>query len=702
MNPDITLTIGAENLADATFKEILNMLQALSRQINMIQGEEISLEQTTNNLRQAGARMQLDSNINMPQLLSKLGQITDALGQFDVKLEDVSGRIHSAAGTSGADFDQFIKNIFPDPNRIQTYLKSMALDIAGTSLQFDTGATAPSSHSFNIGGRTTNIQPGKRTEKQLLDRFNNVREDCIVRAMAIGMGLAYDDLHAHLEKTQKMNPQTSRLYERIGISRNPDLGVHNIDYEPVLQAAGFKPLKVTDSSRISRKSYSGPRFKDLVDELVKTEVGRNLSLLVSSPKHMGAISAGSLQDAWDSSKEPISEIFIREEDLNLPEVKKALENISKKVGKTLQNIIDAGSFVEAASLASYEEFRGVQERKERSAREYVATAKPAKATVGGEAPKVAKATAQAARSVDSAAKNVQSSAKNVESAAKSVENTAREVRKAAAEIKGAAQGGGVNPGKYYNRDQEAWRRLQAGETFKEIRGGMKIPERDLKNVLERNIFQIFEKQTRSWAEDRIETEAQEIFDDLGIGGISGLAPRYMEELVKRGLQRVFTDAERTIEATQEAEAKMAEKRSSFELSDEQKEVIDAPFDRPLIVDAGPGTGKTKILVDRIKKLVKEMQAAGVDNPFDRVMVGSHSNAAVDELRKRLEDTFGAYNVARMRLGTWHKLGLGMMQKNRDPSTVNYRAYVDFPEQSGWAEVRNAAIARAEGRCEGPG
>ena len=109
MNPDITLTIGAENLADDTFKEILNMLQALSRQVRMLQGEETSLEQTTNNLRQAGARMQLDSSVNMPQLLSKVGQITDALGRFEVQLEDVSGGVHKASGASGADFNQFIK-----------------------------------------------------------------------------------------------------------------------------------------------------------------------------------------------------------------------------------------------------------------------------------------------------------------------------------------------------------------------------------------------------------------------------------------------------------------------------------------------------------------------------------------------------------------------------------------------------------------
>lgn len=44
----------------------------------------------------------------------------------------------------------------------------------------------------------------------------------------------------------------------------------------------------------------------------------------------------------------------------------------------------------------------------------------------------------------------------------------------------------------------------------------------------------------------------------------------------------------------------------------------------------------------------------------------------------------------------------MMQKNRDPDTVNYRAYVDFPEQSGWADIRRAALERAGHRCEGPG
>ena len=40
------------------------------------------------------------------------------------------------------------------------------------------------------------------------------------------------------------------------------------------------------------------------------------------------------------------------------------------------------------------------------------------------------------------------------------------------------------------------------------------------------------------------------------------------------------------------------------LNDLQLEAVEAPFESPLLVLAGPGTGKTRVIVERIKNMVK--------------------------------------------------------------------------------------------------
>ena len=114
------------------------------------------------------------------------------------------------------------------------------------------------------------------------------------------------------------------------------------------------------------------------------------------------------------------------------------------------------------------------------------------------------------------------------------------------------------------------------------------------------------------------------------------------------------------------------KKTDFRLSDEQQEIVDADLDKPLLVGGGPGSGKTRIVVARLQRVIQEMQEAGIEKPHSRIMVTSHSKAAADELQERLEFVFGKYLTATMRLGTIHAISLDMMKQNLDPSTPNYR------------------------------
>ena len=146
---------------------------------------------------------------------------------------------------------------------------------------------------------------------------------------------------------------------------------------------------------------------------------------------------------------------------------------------------------------------------------------------------------------------------------------------------------------------------------------------------------------------------------------------------------------------------MAEKRTDFQRSVEQEEIIRADPDIPTLVRSGPGTGKTFVMVERAKELIDQMIQSGVEDPFSKMIVTTHTKQAANELRERLETVFGKQNTDFMRLGTLHSIGLRMMQKNLSPHT-NYRPMIDHPRASGWQKMHDAVIEAAGGLCQGPG
>ncbi|HLM72920.1 MAG TPA: UvrD-helicase domain-containing protein, partial [Polyangiaceae bacterium] len=73
-------------------------------------------------------------------------------------------------------------------------------------------------------------------------------------------------------------------------------------------------------------------------------------------------------------------------------------------------------------------------------------------------------------------------------------------------------------------------------------------------------------------------------------------------------------------------------------------------DGPLLIVAGPGTGKTKTIVHRIARLVR---ASGV-SPRS-IMAVTFTNKAADEMRERLTNLLGA-DAARLLVMTFHALG----------------------------------------------
>ena len=81
-----------------------------------------------------------------------------------------------------------------------------------------------------------------------------------------------------------------------------------------------------------------------------------------------------------------------------------------------------------------------------------------------------------------------------------------------------------------------------------------------------------------------------------------------------------------------------------------------PATCPLLLGAGPGTGKTRTLVARVKHLLKE------DNAPETVLVLTFSRKASAELRERLEKHLPVSVARRVAVCTFHAFGLDLLRR----------------------------------------
>jgi DNA helicase II / ATP-dependent DNA helicase PcrA len=92
---------------------------------------------------------------------------------------------------------------------------------------------------------------------------------------------------------------------------------------------------------------------------------------------------------------------------------------------------------------------------------------------------------------------------------------------------------------------------------------------------------------------------------------------------------------------------------------------------PLLVDAGPGTGKTRTLVHRIRHLL-ENGGTSVPSPAS-ILALTFSNKAAEEMRERLS-AYNADAAIEMWVGTFHAFGLELITKyhQRIGRSINVR------------------------------
>ena len=95
---------------------------------------------------------------------------------------------------------------------------------------------------------------------------------------------------------------------------------------------------------------------------------------------------------------------------------------------------------------------------------------------------------------------------------------------------------------------------------------------------------------------------------------------------------------------------------------------------PLLVVAGPGTGKTRVLTTRIAYLVRELGVAP-----EQCLAITFTRRAAEQMRERLADLLGDAAAA-VTVTTFHGLGLSLLREHPGPAGLSDGFRISDPEQ----------------------
>lgn len=132
----------------------------------------------------------------------------------------------------------------------------------------------------------------------------------------------------------------------------------------------------------------------------------------------------------------------------------------------------------------------------------------------------------------------------------------------------------------------------------------------------------------------------------------------------------------------------------FDLNDPQRHAV-TTTDGPLLILAGAGTGKTRVITARIAYLV---ETAGVDPA--QLLAVTFTNRAADEMRERVAASIGREKSRAMVLSTFHSLCVRILRNDIEPLGFrrNFTIY-DQKDQLGLLKRLLTRISSKEGKIE---
>lgn len=93
------------------------------------------------------------------------------------------------------------------------------------------------------------------------------------------------------------------------------------------------------------------------------------------------------------------------------------------------------------------------------------------------------------------------------------------------------------------------------------------------------------------------------------------------------------------------------------LNENQQKVVEYNGNKPLLVEAGPGSGKTRVIIERVKFLINELKV----NPSSLLVI-TFTKKAANELKDRLSEDIPKNIINEMQISTIHSFCLDFLKK----------------------------------------